>query len=313
MRVFVSGLFVLFTLLSHTNVFAAGCTVSTGSGNLGSLSSFTVASTPNTTTISSGFSCTGGVVTLLGDNLINATLGSSSNTLGSVSRLYSASTGQYLPYSICKEAACTSLLSPTTTVQWYSRTLLGLLGLFTAANGTMPLYIRPYTGIHLPRGIYTDTIPIYWSWQLCSLGVIVCAYESGNDTSNITLTLEVLNDCFIDSAPDLSFSSAAIVSAFQPVTQNIKVRCTPEVTYRVAFDMGNNAAGGWRRMLSGTNALQYNLYIPNTSTVWNTVNTVTGAGSGAVQSVPYRAEINAAQNNVPAGVYTDNVRVIVSY
>ena len=100
----------------------------------------------------------------------------------------------------------------------------------------------------------------------------------------------MLKDCFIDSAPDLSFGSAALVSAFTAVNQNIiGVRCTLNATYTIGFDNGNNFSGGWRRMLSGTNAIQYNLYKPGDSTVWTTSNTQAGTGSGAAQNVPYRA------------------------
>lgn len=304
--------FALGSLFFNADVFA-GCSVVNGTGDLGSRSSFSVASTPDTTLASSGFKCAGGTLNVLGDNTITATLGASVNTLGTTTRLYSAATGKYLSYSICKSAGCDTLLSPTSSVEWANRSLLGLLGLFTAANDTLPLYIRPSTGIQLPMGTYTDIIPINWTWKLCDIGVLVCFYETGSITSTVTVTLNVLNDCFVDSAPDVSFDSAALISAFQPVTQNIELRCTPEVTYRVAFDMGNNALGGWRRMLNGTNALQYNFYIPSTMTVWDTTNTLAGTGSGVAQFVSYRAEINPDQNNVPAGIYTDTVRVIVSY
>ena len=66
-------------------------------------------------------------------------------------------------------------------------------------------------------------------------------------------------------------------------------------------------------MLKGVDALQYNFYKPSDSTVWNTSNPVSMTGDGNTQSVPYRVTINPTQGNVPAGTYTDTVRVIVSY
>ncbi len=87
----------------------------------------------------------------------------------------------------------------------------------------------------------------------------------------------------------------------------------PGATYTIGFDNGNNFSGGWRRMLSGANAIQYNLYKPGDSTVWTTSNTQAGTGSGAAQNVPYRAIVNPAQGNVPAGTYSDTVRVILTY
>ncbi|WP_162959700.1 spore coat protein U domain-containing protein, partial [Pseudomonas aeruginosa] len=54
-------------------------------------------------------------------------------------------------------------------------------------------------------------------------------------------------------------------------------------------------------------------YKPGDSTVWTTSNTQAGTGSGAAQNVPYRAIVNPAQGNVPAGTYSDTVRVILTY
>lgn len=306
-------MFAMAALLSGASVQAA-CTVTSGSANLGSLSSFTVASTSTTTQSTTGFKCTGSALSLLSTNTIDATFGPSGNASGTTPRLYSAATGTYLPYAICKEANCGTIYNLGSTIRWSSTTLLGILGLFNATDGTLPLYLRPATGIQLPQGTYTDTITLNWTWHLCAAGALgICVYDDGKATSTINVTLNVLNDCFIDAAPDVLFGSAALVSAFKPVNQNIDLRCTPQVTYSVAFDMGNNESSGWRRMMSGANALQYNIYIPNTSTVWNTTNTVLGTGTGATQQIPYRAQINPTQNNVPAGTYIDNVRVIVSY
>lgn len=53
-------------------------------------------------------------------------------------------------------------------------------------------------------------------------------------------------------------------------------------------------------MLSGANAIQYNLYKLGDATVWTTTSTQPGTGSGAAQ-------------NVPAGLYSDTVRVILTY
>ncbi|VCY59029.1 hypothetical protein BANRA_04849 [Pseudomonas aeruginosa] len=53
-------------------------------------------------------------------------------------------------------------------------------------------------------------------------------------------------------------------------------------------------------MLRGANAIQYNLYKLGDATVWTTTSTQPGTGSGAAQ-------------NVPAGIYSDTVRVILTY
>ncbi|MFX6334776.1 spore coat protein U domain-containing protein, partial [Acinetobacter baumannii] len=89
----------------------------------------------------------------------------------------------------------------------------------------------------LPAGTYTDTIGLNWAWHLCAAGIgPVCVYDDGTASSSVNVTLTVLKDCFIDSAPDLSFGSAALVSAFTAVNQNIGVRCTLNATYTIGFD-----------------------------------------------------------------------------
>ncbi len=303
-----------FATLCASPLLLAACTTSSGTGNFGSLSSFTVASTAQTITGTTGFKCTGSLLSILSTNTIDATIASTANPLGTTPRLYNAASGTYLPYSICKDNSCGTVYNVGSTVRWSSTTFLGILGLFNATDGSLPLYLRTATGVTLPAGTYTDTIGLNWAWHLCAAGALgLCVYDDGTASSSVNVTLTVLKDCFIDSAPDLSFGSAALVSAFTAVNQNIGVRCTLNATYTIGFDNGNNFSGGWRRMLSGANAIQYNLYKPGDSTAWTTSNTQAGTGSGAAQNVPYRAIVNPAQGNVPAGTYSDTVRVILTY
>jgi spore coat protein U-like protein len=307
-------LLCLILALAATPLAHAACTTSPGIGNFGSLSSFTLASTPQVSTGTTGFKCTGSLLSLLSTNTINATISSTTHQLGTQARLYNSTTGTYLPYSICKDSGCTTPYNVGSVIPWSSTTFLGILGLFNATDGSLPLYLRINSGNTVPAGSYADTINLNWAWHLCAAGALgLCVYDDGTGSSAVTVNLTVLNDCFIDSAPDLSFGSAALVSAFTPVSANIGVRCTANATYTVTFDNGNNYSGGWRRMLNGSNAIQYNLYRPDNSAVWTTSNGMSFIGNGATQNVPYRGQINAAQGNVPAGTYTDTVRVIVTY
>ncbi|KAF1069391.1 MAG: hypothetical protein GAK45_01107 [Pseudomonas citronellolis] len=304
----------LFLLLLLAPLAQAACTTSAGSASFGGLSSFTLASTAQTISATTGFKCTGSLLSLLSTNTVDATISATAHPLGTQPRLYNATTGSYLPYSICKDSSCSTIYNAGTTVRWSSTTFLGLLGLFNASDGSLPLFLRTTTGSSLAAGTYTDTISLSWAWHLCAAGALgLCVYDDGTASNAVNITLNVLNDCFIDSAPDVNFGSAALVSGFSAVTQNIGVRCTANATYTVTFDNGNNYSGGWRRMLNGSNAIQYHLYRPDNSAVWTTTNGVSQTGNGATQSVPYRAAVNPAQANVPAGIYSDTVRVIVTY
>lgn len=190
-----------FATLCASPLLLAACTTSSGTGNFGSLSSFTVASTAQTITGTTGFKCTGSLLSILSTNTIDATIASTANPLGTTPRLYNAASGTYLPYSICKDNGCGTVYNVGSTVRWSSTTFLGILGLFNATDGSLPLYLRTATGVTLPAGTYTDTIGLNWAWYLCAAGIgPVCVYDDGTASSSVNVTLTVLKDCFIDSA-----------------------------------------------------------------------------------------------------------------
>ncbi|WXL27868.1 spore coat U domain-containing protein [Ectopseudomonas mendocina] len=311
----ITGAIILGTALMLVNTeLQANCSTSSANVSFGALSSFALATNTETVTAETGFKCSSGVLSLLGENKITSTISTSSNSLGTTPRLYNTATNTYLPYSICRDSGCGSSYGTGDTVSWSKSSVVGILNLFTGSDGSLPLYLRITPGLALPAGTYTDTIVLTWNWKICSAGVgSVCIYNTGQATSVVTVTLNVLNDCFIDKAPDVSFGSAAIVSAFPEVNQSIDVRCTLNSTYQLGFDNGNNFSEGWRRMVNGPNTIQYNIYKETGTAVWTTSNTTTSTGSGATQSIPYRVAVNPIQPNVPAGTYIDSVRVILTY
>ncbi|WP_268602399.1 spore coat protein U domain-containing protein, partial [Escherichia coli] len=90
--------------------------------------------------------------------------------------------------------------------------------------------------------------------------------------------------------------------------------CTKTEGYNTYFTNGNNPVTGWRRMKSGTsNFMQYQIYLPNTTTVWDSTNKQSGAGTGLAQSIPYKAAVNAAQTEVAVGSYQDTLSFVVEY
>ncbi|WP_273829730.1 Csu type fimbrial protein, partial [Pseudomonas sp. SBT1-2] len=202
-------------MLNASPLLFAACTTSSGTGNFGSLSSFAVVSTAQTITAATGFKCGGSLLSILSTNTIDTTITSTANPLGTTPRLYNAASGTYLPYSICKDSGCSLVYNVGSTERWSSTTFLGILGQFNGTDGSLPLYLRTATGVSLPAGTYTDTIGLSWAWHLCAAGIgNICLYDDGTASSSINLTLTVLKDCYLDSAPDLSFGSAALVSAF---------------------------------------------------------------------------------------------------
>ncbi|AIR71158.1 Csu type fimbrial protein [Dickeya fangzhongdai] len=295
----------------------ADCTTTSGSASLGPVSSFSVYSTAQTTQASSGFSCTGSLLTLLSNNTITASLASSSFASATTPRLYSAATGEYIPYSVCKDASCSETYPIGHVIEWKSTTFLGILGLFSAADGTLPLYIRTTPGANVAAGTYNDVLTISWNWNLCSLGLLgLCVYDTGTRTSTLAVNMVVMKDCLIVSALDVDFGSAAFPSAFASVSGNIiAVQCTKNTPYSINLS-GTNDLSNWRQMTSAqsgtTRYLQYQFSRPS-GIIWTQYNDYADNGTGLTQNIAYTATINGSQAPVPAGMYTDTVTITLTY
>ncbi|MFP1726519.1 spore coat protein U domain-containing protein [Lonsdalea quercina] len=310
-------LMMLFLGMSGLSSAYAGCSSSSSSSSFGSISSFTLASTAQTVESGSGFTCSGSLLSLISTNTVTATISSTSNASGSTPQLYNASTGEYIPYSICKDSGCSATYPIGDTIKWSSTTLLGLLGLFNSSDGTLPIYLRTSTGANVAAGTYTDNITLSWYYKICFVGVLgICAYTTGTDTSVVPVSMVVTNDCYIDSAPDVNFGTQALPSSFSTISNALSVRCTRNATYTVGLSSLNAGSGNWRQMnalINGsTYSLQYQFYRSD-GTVWTSENHYGATGTGDSQNISYTAKINPNQSNVPAGAYSDTVTVTVTY
>ncbi|WP_413527900.1 spore coat protein U domain-containing protein [Rahnella inusitata] len=312
-RVLMSGM-----LLFSIQAAQAACTSSSGAGTFASNNSFTVGTTAELVTATSGFVCTGSVLSLLSTNTVTATIASTANASGTTARLYNGTSKQYLPYIICQDSACATPVNVGASTTWSSTTLLGLLGLFNASDGSLPLYLKTSTGSNLQAGTYSDTINISWAYHICFVGALgLCVYTDGTANTAIAVSLVVTNYCYIDSAPNVNFGPAAFPAGFASVTSNaLSVRCTLGATYSVNLKSSNTSNGSYRQMSSTVNSvtsyLQYQL-LKSDATVWTNANDTGATGTGLSQSIPYTATVNATQANVPAGNYSDTVRVTVTY
>ena len=150
------------------------------------------------------------------------------------------------------------------------------------------------------------------------MGGICIFQETGSETATVTVTLVVTQDCRI-VAPPVAFGSAPLAGSFASVSQAVAVDCTKGTAYKVAFTTGSGGASRpWREMNDGAGRkLQYNLYRPDGTTIWDESNPLVAstAGTGATtpaQFYPYVARINPAQS-VPAGAYSDVVSVVVTF
>jgi spore coat protein U-like protein len=137
-------------------------------------------------------------------------------------------------------------------------------------------------------------------------------------TTTFRVTAKVQAVCEV-TASDLGFGTYTAQSGTPlQATTVLRATCTPNTTYHVGLDQGQSpgATVNQRKMASGTNALNYQLYSDSArSTIWgNTTgtDTVTGVGTGLAQDHTVFGAVPAAQV-VPAGDYADTITVRVYY
>ncbi|NWA26024.1 spore coat protein U domain-containing protein [Pseudomonas gingeri] len=290
----------------------------------GPVSSILVRTTvQSSSTTNAGLRCTGSLLSLLTLNdHVYATI--TSATSGMV-----GPTGDIIGYNIyaTNNTGAAYLITRGTPYDFTRNSILDLLGLFGGSTPkTVPIYMGTVIGSNVAAGIYSETLSIYWDWNYCSgIGLLgVClGRDIGTGTQTITVNLTVVNDCAI-SAPNISFGGFPVISAFGPVNQTINISCTKGSLYTVGLDPGQNASGGRRRMISGSNYLSYDIFKSAGSTIWGSVATArrsstdaevnpgTGSGTGS-QLFNYNAKVYPDQTTPPAGAYSDNVILDVGF
>jgi len=137
-------------------------------------------------------------------------------------------------------------------------------------------------------------------------------------TTTFRVTAKVQAVCAI-TASDLAFGTYTSQSG-TPLqgTTILRATCTPGSTYNVGLNEGTSPGStvNARKMASGANALNYQLYSDaSRSTIWgNTVgtDTVTGVGTGLAIDHTVFGAVPAAQT-VPAGDYADTITVRIYY
>jgi spore coat protein U-like protein len=295
---------------------AQNCTFASGTANLGTMSAFAVKNTVQSVTGTTGFKCTGSALSLLSTNFVTAVLASSANNEGGVPQLKNTDNAATIPYGLCQPSSCSTPLTIGQEILWTSTSLLGLLGLFNASDGSLPVTISTKKK-NVPAGTYKDTLTLQWNYYICFIGVAgLCVYTTGSGTTTIEITLIAQNQCYINDAADIAFGEAAFPSRFTEINSTIGVECTLDASYQVNLASAQPMSGSWRQMASvtsgTTNYLQYQLR-HNNSTIWGPTNNYAGIGTGEAQVLPVNAAVNTLQSNIPAGTYTDVVTVTLSY
>lgn len=142
------------------------------------------------------------------------------------------------------------------------------------------------------------------------------ASAQSTETSNMAVSASVSSVCSV-SAGALAFGEVATSGATDG-TATITVNCTAGGAYTVGLNDGANADAGQRRLLSGSDVLNYDLFKEALHlNRWGNSGAalVSGVGLGIDQSLPVYGQIASGQtlasgNGTP---YTDTILVTLTY
>lgn len=121
--------------------------------------------------------------------------------------------------------------------------------------------------------------------------------------------------CTLEVQAVLLGSYDAIAATAVDGTGQIRVQCTPATDYTLSLSAGQGSYAA-RELHAGASVLYYNLYLAATRiAVWGDGNsgTMNLAANGADTWHTVYGRIEAGQNTVRAGFYTDQVLVTVDF
>lgn len=139
-------------------------------------------------------------------------------------------------------------------------------------------------------------------------------------SSSLDVSATVTPNCTVTTSP-IAFGTVNTLSGSN-VDGNggVSVTCTNGTAWAASAGTGSGSGASLasRRMSSGSNVLNYNLYTNSSrNTIWGdgtaSTSTIANNGTGATQSFIVYGRIAAGQASVPAGNYSDTVSVTVSY
>lgn len=318
-------LLLLLALFILPGTSYALCSLSAPTATFGSVTTFAVASTAQSTSTITNVNCGSGTLSLLGTDNVAYTFTTSTYLSGTRAALKTGSTGtDTIPIQICIDSACATELQQGGKYTWSSSLLLGL---GNSLNFNIPLYFRTVPGQVVAAGSYTTMVTITVSYTVCAglnvAGLCVGTVQTSTGTAmTFAVNLVLTNDCTTITAPNVSFGSAPLVGSFSTVQQTINVVCSKGSTFTVGLSNGSYYSGTTRQMASGTNRLAYDIYKGTTTTTrwgptgtdrWSSASATSLSSDLITRNFTYTAQILTTQNTPAAGSYTDSVVVDLSF
>ena len=150
---------------------------------------------------------------------------------------------------------------------------------------------------------------------------------AATDTANLAVSATVVNACAI-GAGALAFGSLSLAVTAGAGTAgttadvdadsgtSISIICTNGTSAAITGDLGLNAVGSVRKMISGSDLLTYELYTnAGRGTVFNATNSIpyTGTGSATTATAVYGRILGTNLAAAKKGTYADTVAMTITY
>ncbi|HEX7381892.1 MAG TPA: spore coat protein U domain-containing protein [Nevskiaceae bacterium] len=146
----------------------------------------------------------------------------------------------------------------------------------------------------------------------------VCAAHVDSAKFGLQVSARVVANCSV-SAAALNFGPIGSLDKAVDGSTQLRVQCDNTTPYQIGLDAGRNGGGDVdaRRMVrAGAGSVRYQLYQnPGRSLVWGdtlNVDTQKNFGNGQIQTFTVYGQV-PAQPTPPAGAYTDNVTVTLTF
>jgi spore coat protein U-like protein len=168
-------------------------------------------------------------------------------------------------------------------------------------------------------------MPVRFRLGACAVGAALLsaaptAALAGTASSTMSVTATVTANCTV-STTALAFGNVNTISGSNvDSTGSLSIVCTNGTAWAASAGIGAGSGASYanRKLTSGANLLNYNIYTTTGRTiVWGDgsggTQTIPGTGTGTTQSVTVYGRVNSGQTSVPVGAYADTVAVTVTY